>query len=508
MRTILFLLLFFFLMVLNTASCKEETKGSPREPAQAGGFYPAEPNRLRTMISQSLTQVKEAPGEFPRALIVPHAGYQYSGPVAAHAYRILQSNATEIKRVILLATCHYSLVQGVVVNERDYKTPLGIYPVDKKAVAEFLKHQFPHVKNEVEATQEHSDEVQIPFLQTVLPKALLVPVIVGEMNDAGQEATARALSSIVDQNTVIIASSDFTHYGPRFGYTPGFKSDKRAGIHELDQGAINWIIRGDRNQFQAYLRKTGATICGRNPIALLLKMFEVNNWPANGRLLKYSTSGDLTGDWQNSVSYAAISIGALKKTAATEEKKLLTHAEEQTLLKLSRYVLTNFITKGITEFPDSSLKDFKITEILKQKLGVFVTLKKHDALRGCIGYIMGYEPLYQAVIENTKNSSARDPRFPKVTSAELKELDIEISVLSPMEKVKSLDEIKVGRDGLVLKNGFNSGVFLPQVPMEQHWDKTTYLEQLGLKAGLGRTAYRDPDTELFRFTAQVFGERE
>lgn len=181
-------------------------------------------------------------------------------------------------------------------------------------------------------------------------------------------------------------------------------------------------------------------------------------------------------------------------------------AEEQTLLKLARFVLENFITRGSTDFPDSKLADFQLTQGLRQKLGVFVTLKEYGDLRGCIGNIVGIRPLYQGVIENAQNAAAHDPRFDPVTPDELDQIEIEISVMSPLEPVKSLDEILVGRDGLVLKKGFHSGVFLPQVPVEWNWDKTTYLEQLGLKAGLTRDAYKDPQTELLRFSAQVFGE--
>lgn len=188
------------------------------------------------------------------------------------------------------------------------------------------------------------------------------------------------------------------------------------------------------------------------------------------------------------------------------DSKYLNIEEEQTLLKLARFVLENFTTHGVTDFPDSKLTGFQLTPALQQKLGVFVTLQKHGSLRGCIGNITGIRPLYQGVIENAQNAAAHDPRFDRVTSDELEHIEIEISVMSPLEPVKSLDEIMVGRDGLVLKKGFHSGVFLPQVPVEWHWDKTTYLEQLGLKAGLSRNAYQDPHTSLLKFTAQVFSE--
>lgn len=190
------------------------------------------------------------------------------------------------------------------------------------------------------------------------------------------------------------------------------------------------------------------------------------------------------------------------------DQKYLNEEEERTLLHLARFVLEHFIGKGNSSFPDSKLHEFQITAALKQSLGVFVTLTKHGKLRGCIGNIVGTRPLYQSVIENTQNAAAHDPRFAKVTPAELAGIEIEISVMTPLEKVNDLKEIMIGRDGLVLKKGFASGVFLPQVPLEWNWNKTTYLEQLGLKAGLDRDAYQDPQTELWRFSAQVFGEKK
>lgn len=188
------------------------------------------------------------------------------------------------------------------------------------------------------------------------------------------------------------------------------------------------------------------------------------------------------------------------------DRKYLTEVEEQTLIRLARRVLTEFVKNGTDEFPETVLGDFDLTPALRQELGVFVTLSEGGALRGCIGYIVGLMPLYQGVISNTQNASAHDPRFMPVRPDELAAIQIEISVMTPLQKVKGPEEIQVGRDGVVLKNRFNQGVFLPQVPLEQGWDKTTYLEQLGFKAGLDRDAYQDPETELFRFEAQVFGE--
>lgn len=289
---------------------KDETNHCPRIPVQAGRFYPGEQGVLSRSIDKMLAEVPDVDGKIPRAVIVPHAGYQFSGPAAAHAYKIFQqAGASAIKRVILLATSHYTFVRGVVLGEQPYQTPLGIYPVDISAISALKQMDFPRVDNKIAATREHSDEVQIPFLQKVLPQAQLVPIIVGDIQGQELTSTAKALATIVDSHTVIVASSDFTHYGKNFDYAPEFEKDTRTGIYQLDQGAIDWVIRGSSAGFADYIGRTGATICGANPITLLLRVFEVNQWPVEAELLRYYTSGDLTGDWDHSVSYAAIRLG-------------------------------------------------------------------------------------------------------------------------------------------------------------------------------------------------------
>jgi AmmeMemoRadiSam system protein A len=224
-------------------------------------------------------------------------------------------------------------------------------------------------------------------------------------------------------------------------------------------------------------------------------------------------SGDMTGEYDGGVSYAAIIFGDIKSITEREEKKpsidnkVISDEEEKTLLGLARFVLNSFVSSGVTNYPGAKPGGFTITDRMKQRLGAFVTLNKSDQLRGCIGYITGRKMLYEAVIDNTVNAAASDPRFSPVTKEELKDIDIEISVITPLIKVESIDEIQIGRDGLYLVNGNNTGVFLPQVPLEWNWDRKTYLEELGLKAGLTREAYRDKATILYRFSAQVFGEK-
>ncbi len=501
-----FLSLLPILILCFATGCKASAQEVQRKPANAGAFYPATKDEIKQNLTQFLAAAKNPLSYIPRAIIAPHAGYQYSGPTAAFSYKTIEGKGDSIHRVILLAPAHYAGYRGVVVNERIYNTPLGRYASDKEAIQKLKEQDFPHVSNETEETREHADEVQIPFLQTVLPQAKLVPMIVGQLDENDLEKTARAISAIIDEHTLLVVSSDFTHYGTRFDYTPKFKTSVPDGIHQLDKKAANLIAQGNFLGFAQFLEQTQDTICGQYPILVLLKIFEINNWQAQGQLLHYTTSGDQFNDFSNSVSYVSLALGMLgEKPQAAKVAGALTSEEKKTLLALSRLVLQKFVKEGTDDFT-ADLKKLTVTDTLRAKSGVFVTLTLGGNLRGCIGYIIPMTSLVEGVIENTINASAHDPRFRPVTPAELKSIHIEISAMSPLIPVKSLDEIQVGRDGLVLKNGGYSGVFLPQVPVEQGWDKQTYLEELGHKAGLDSSAYKDKNTVLQRFTAQVFGE--
>jgi len=507
-------------LVYLAAGCRSGAAEVEREPAHAGAFYPADKAEAEGMLKDYLAKAAPPAGPVPRAVVVPHAGWQYSGATAAWAYKALAPGAETITRVVLLAPSHYSAFRGVVVNERSYRSPLGVCHLDTDAVAKLKTGDFAQAVMEGPGTREHSDEVQIPFIQTILPKARLVSLIVGDLAPGDADHTARAISMILDEHTVIVASSDFTHYGVRFGFAPPLGPDLAAGLREFDGRAAGLIIRGDGKGFEDYVERTGATICGRNPISVLLAVFKVNRWRANGNVLNYTTSGAITGDWSSTVSYCAINLGdvavppkaiATGVSASAETPRSvrteLTPAEGVALLKLSRHVLGKFVADHVSHFTEEELEPFGLTEATKGQFGVFVTLRERGELRGCIGHIVPRFPLYRGVVENTMNAAARDPRFGPVAAGELAAITIEISVMSPLVKVKSLDEIVVGRDGLVLVNGSNTGVFLPQVPGEQGWDKTTYLQQLGVKAGLDPAAYRRPDTDLYRFTAQIFDEK-
>ncbi len=496
----------------------------------AGTWYPADPTALRELLEGFL---ERAPGiadqEAARleALIVPHAGYAFSGQTAAYGYRVLGQRRP--RRVVLLGPSHYASFRGLSLGDYDaYETPLGRVPVDPEGRS--LARGCPLVDFHEEAhLREHSVDIQIPFLQVLFPDdpPRIVPLLVGSLREVDYPRVASCIRGLLDPETVLVVSSDFTHYGPRYGYLP-FPLDGRTAerLRALDEGACGEILRLDRKGFLAYQARTGITICGYRPIALLLEMLSPRT---RARRLFYTTSGRVTGDYRNSVSYCSLIFlqargsegpGTAPPPKEGKESAMkdgrnppgktgragggLDPSEKATLLRLSRDTLEAYIRRH--ETPDPLGGGYAITEALRQPRGAFVTLTKGGRLRGCIGYIQPIAPLYRTVQENTINAATRDTRFPPVSPEELPEIHIEISALSVPEPVASYREIEIGKHGIILKHGYAQAVFLPQVAPEQGWDLPETLRHLSLKAGLAPDAWRDPEAEFLVFTAEVFEE--
>ena len=267
----------------------------------AGSWYPDDPTELREMVVAMLARAEaDALAAQPRALIAPHAGIQFSGQAAACAFSTLQGRS--IDRVVLLGPSHYQAFQGLAVSAVDgYETPLGVVPVDQDAAARLRRH--PQCSGPADAEiPEHSLEMQLPFLQTVLGDFTLLPLVVGDVGADACRSIADVLRPFISDTTVVVASSDFTHYGRRFGYVP-FHDEIRANLKRLDGGAIDLILQRDLVGLFAYVERTGATICGIRPIGILLALLPQT---ATGRMLAYYTSGDIMHDYTDVVSYAAI----------------------------------------------------------------------------------------------------------------------------------------------------------------------------------------------------------
>ncbi|MCP5002815.1 MAG: AmmeMemoRadiSam system protein B [Planctomycetes bacterium] len=474
-----------------------------REPAVAGRFYPDNAKELRKQITDLLGEKHtEGVSSKPIAIISPHAGYKYSGSVAAYGYRAIRDY--DYKRVIVIAPSHYSRYIGAsILDVSYYKTPLGLVKLDQ-GICDNLINNPPMIGTLKNAhLREHSLEVQLPFLQETIKDFELIPILVSKLNNETIAFLAEKIKPFIDEDTLIVASSDFVHYGPAYDYVPKFKDGNvEENIKKIDNGAIERILALDLDSFIRYKQATRMTVCGFMPIALLLKLLPAD---AKGKLLHYDTSGNKTGNFENSVSYASIVFtGGGKIYGASDKSPGLTKSEQVTLLKVARETLDTYIKEK--RLPDLKSEKYTLTQKLREKRGVFVTLNKNGNLRGCIGHIIPKKSLISAVMDNTVSSSTNDMRFSRVNEDELKEIEIDISVLSSIRKIKTPEDFILGKHGIIIRKMHASAVFLPQVATEQGWDREETLSHLCNKAGLPAFAWHDDDMEFFIFTAEVFHE--
>ncbi len=465
----------------------------------AGSWYTNDKAALRRELEGYLASASDAPSRSGRVvgLILPHAGYRYSGLVAAHGFRALQGQT--IRRVVVLATSHRVGFSGLALTDATHwRTPLGEMGIDRDAVGQLAGVPLFAVRQDA-FVQEHSLDIQVPFLQVVAPDAQLVPVVVGRLTAAQAVEAGRALRKLLDPHTVIVASSDFTHYGPNYGYVP-FDTDQPARLKALADDAFRAIRDLDVTAFLSHQDQTDDTICGTAPISALLAAMpkSVDVTP-----LKFDTSGRITGDYTNSVSYFAIAFRAAPSRGEFRGIEVFDPSEQKFLLDLARETLRRHLAGKPP--PDPEKEGYKVPDKTRQPYGVFVTLKMDGDLRGCIGSILPVEPLIKGVIRNAVNAASHDPRFDAMTLAEEPRVQIEISVLTPPKTVDGVEDIAIGRDGILIDRGGRRAVFLPQVAPEQNWDLETTLAHLSMKAGMPADAWRT-NTTFQTFQAQVFHE--
>lgn len=467
-----------------------------RPAAVAGAFYPADPQELSNMIDGMLAKAAPGPvaGEI-LAAVSPHAGYPYSGPVAAWTYAALKGH--KYSRVVVIAPSHYVAFNFTSVYDGDaYTTPLGAIPVDKEFAHRLVKMSSTIQLSEKghQVTQdapEHSVEVELPWLQKVLGHFDLVPIVMGDQSYESSRALGVALAKMLrnEHDTLVLASSDLSHYHT---YDQAETIDHKT-LHALEA----WDYLSMSRNFETRVWEA----CGGAPI--VAAMIYAERLGANrAEVLKYANSGDVTSDRTRVVGYSADLFVKSAHAADAAPPFSLTSPEKAELLDLARKSAEYAVHTNRLYDPPAST-----SETLNREYGAFVTLTEGGALRGCIGYTAPSRPLYLTVRDTAAYAALKDPRFQQVSVAELSSLEYEISVLSPMRRVANVEEIKVGRDGLLMKNGDNEGLLLPQVPVEQKWDRLTFLEQTCVKAGMDPNCWKSEDTDIFRFTAVVFSEK-
>jgi AmmeMemoRadiSam system protein A len=361
-------------------------------------------------------------------------------------------------------------------------------------------HNVPHAHE-----YEHSVQIELPLLQYCQKDFKLVPIVAGTCSQETIDKVGAILKALIDDKTLVVASSDFVHYGQNYNYIP-FKEDIPEKIKELDMGAYKCIENLDSKGFMEYKRKIGATICGYIPVAILLSMLEK---PTEAKLINYAASGRLTGDFTNSVSYLSIAFSGRWNPGPLVEPSHnnpgLTKQDKKQLLVLARKSML-FALKN-QRIPQESDLSVVISEAMRQPRAAFVTLKKNGQLRGCIGDIFPRQPLYKSVIANAINACVNDRRFLPVSITECNDITIEISALTPPTPAACSADIRIGIDGVVLSKNGKSAVYLPQVAPEQGWDLEMTLRHLSMKAGLPANAWQE-GAAFLTFQADVFGENE
>ncbi len=473
----------------------------------AGMWYTSVPEELEREIKGYFDSATQVDLDDIIALLLPHAGYAYSGQTAASA--VAQVRGRNYERVVVLGPTHqFEMRNKISVPHAEfYSTPLGEVELDSEFLHNISKHSFVQTST-AHHQQEHSVQIEVPLLQVALDRFKLVPIVVGQLDLETCLMAGAALRELMDERTLLVVSSDFSHYGERFGYIP-FVEDVPENIKNLDMGAYRFIDNIDPRGFLQYCNDTGATICGRIPIAVLLAMLPDDT---DAHLVHYETSGNMTGCYDASVSYLSaaftggwVNCGPGEGNQADSEDNVtpLNDNDKRSLLKLARSVLDSYLRNGGRG--NSHAPDIDITDGMRNVMGAFVTLKKRGQLRGCIGEIFPRRELYKAVISHAINAGVNDQRFSPVTLDELSRIKIEISALTAPHEVGSYREIEIGKHGVLLEKGLRAAVFLPQVAPEQGWGVEEMLENLALKAGLGPDGWRE-GAELKVFEAIVFNE--
>lgn len=465
-----------------------------RPAGVAGSFYPANKEELAKSVDTLISQAHPPAISDPIiALVSPHAAYQYSGPVAAYSYALLKDR--HYKRVVIIAPSHFESFPFSSIYEGDaYETPLGRVPVDK-AFARKLATQDGSLKLSSrghvpsDGQSEHAVEVELPFLQRTLHNFQIVPVIMGDQSYDASRALGVALAKLIhNSDTLILVSSDLSHY---HSY-----ADASAMDHKTLQAVQEWDYLSLSRNFEARTWEA----CGGGPI--VAAMIAAERLGANeARLLKYANSGDVTNDKARVVGYGAIAFLKSPKQAEDERPFSLSDQDKRELLAVAKSSV------------ESAVRDHKLYKFsastsptLLQDRAAFVTITEHGELRGCIGYVSAMKPIEDTVRDVAAMAALKDDRFAPVTESELPNLRYEVSVLSPFRRVTNPNQIHIGQDGLLLKQGRYEGILLPQVPIDEHWTVPTFLQQVATKAGLPPDAWHDPNSDLFMFTAVVFSE--
>lgn len=467
-----------------------------RQPCVAGQFYPNSAkeleNELKSLFEKALPPIE---GEL-RAIVSPHAGYIFSAQVAATAYNQVNPNK-QFERIFLIGSSHRTNFNGAsVYNRGNYITPSGTVSVDLE-LANYLIGKYPEFMFYPEAhLKEHCLEVQLPFLQYHLKTDFkIVPIIIATQSLATIREISKALKPFFNPNNLFVISSDFSHY-------PTYKQ-----ACEIDQITAQAIASNSAKTFLSAINDAeihkipglSTAMCGWSAMLTLLNITEQQP----GIIitpLDYQNSGDsIYGEKDRVVGYWAIAIHDSTNQSGPEIS--FTDDEKNALLAIAR----NAISGAVKTYDYSPIAVENLPELLKSELGVFVSVYVNESLRGCIGRFDAKEPLYKSVEELAVSAATDDSRFSPVKADELEHLSIELSVLGPLKRISSIEEIEPGKHGIYLKKGFSNGTFLPQVASKNHWSREELLGYCARdKAHIGWDGWKN--AEIYTYEAIVFGD--
>jgi AmmeMemoRadiSam system protein B/AmmeMemoRadiSam system protein A len=510
MRIQFSLLLLLFVCCIG-AGTQAQKAANVRPPAVAGQFYPSDPAHLKLAVQQFLEDAVPATVEKPVALVVPHAGYIYAGQIIADAFRQVKGQSYDT--VVILGTNHgrnaaSQSMSGVSVYARGaYRTPLGDALVDEAIASALLAEDRDCSADTAPQAAEHSIEVQVPFVQTLFPSARIVPVMIGMPDPPMCARLGKAIAKVAkDKRVLIVASSDLSHY-PNYKDATNVDRQTLEAIASLDPSQFGSRV-GSLMSYGTPNLETCA--CGEGPILAAMSAAKALG-ATHGVVVSHANSGDVVAeDRSRVVGYGAVVFAAgegaadtraLNPPAAPLPAGPLQSADKRTLLKFARQSLQRFL---LTETVPLARN---LSPRLQLAQGVFVTLKDRGELRGCIGHLIDDFPVGLATVWMSVQAGENDPRFPPVTLKELAGLEIEISVMTPLKPISKPTDIVVGRDGVVIRKAGLSAVFLPQVATEQHWGLGEMLDNLCLKAGLPREAWKS-GAQFQVFQADVFSESQ
>jgi hypothetical protein len=504
--TRVFLLVLLVALLACGASGAGRAGGQDREPIGAGSFYPPSASMLKSAVQAMLADALPPRADRPIAIVVPHAGYLFSGQIAADAYR--QAAAHRYETVVIVGTNHTDggFHNVGICPGRTFRTPLGAVPIDEAFVAALQKADSDCVVDANVHRKEHSVEVQVPFVQQVFPNAKIVPLVVGRPEPSLCARLGRALASVArDRAVLLVASSDLSHYPSA---RDGAEVDRRTleTIAALDADAVyqNEVGAGGRA-----VPDLVTHACGTGAIMAVVTAARALG-ATRGTVLSYANSGEtIAGDPLRAVGYGAVAFTAGEPgsdatvlKAPPRDDGPLQAQDRKWMLGFARETIRRYLTTQTLPLPRA------YPPRLQRDRGVFVTLKKRGDLRGCIGHLSSDVPMVRLVGMMAFASAFEDPRFEKLALDEVRDVEIEISILSPPRPVGAATDIVVGRDGVVLSADGRSAVFLPQVAPEQGWNRDQMLDNLCVKAGLPATRWRAAGVRFETFQAEVFGERD